>query len=209
MEYIDLIISVDFSDEFLHSLVELNKKISSKHKLKYMIDGENFFPHITLYSLEVGKDKKDEVIEKVSNIALSHQKFTFKIKPPQKGRKGFIISLIEKNNSLTVLHQTVVQNLNTLREGHIEERYHIDTIARELSDEEKSNINTFGRPDVFEYFDPHFIITALEDETKVDDVLQEIDWNITSQEAATITVDYLDKTINYKKATNLAKFNLV
>lgn len=126
-----------------------------------MVDGEHFFPHITLYSVVIPNKNIGTAIKMVSQVAAQTNKLGLVAESPQKGYEGFIIQLITPSPTLSHLHQSIVTALNPLREGLMAQSF---VSQKHLSAQAKINIKKYGHANTMESFEAHLTVIRYQKE---------------------------------------------
>lgn len=102
--------------------VKASNILSKLEKYHYILDGENFFPHITLYSPEFPYRNLDKIIKELRNISKSFEPIEIKFSEVKSIRNYAGVD-IQKNISIYSLHEKIVDKLNPLREGILRDKY--------------------------------------------------------------------------------------
>src|SRR5712691_9800192 len=91
-----------------HRAIEWSKRVSRHFKTKYVLDGQTYYPHITLYqahypidNLAIVQENLAKVAEKVSQFDIDMHNFSV--------LSGFIFYDATKSTELLTLHHTVLE----------------------------------------------------------------------------------------------------
>lgn len=154
----------------------ISKDISRRAETYFVIDNQNYFPHITIYSPEYPDHNFEKIVETVENIAkgFSPPKFIFR---EIKAGQGFVTLDLDYSEEMKRIHETIVENLNPLRENHIRQKY-TDSYMMKFSEEKKENIRKYGYPDSMAFYHPHMSLARLKDESLAEKVAREITWPV-------------------------------
>jgi len=155
----------------MHELVNIGRMLAAKGDAKYVIDGVNFFPHITLYTLAAPEYNLGKIEYKLSEIVKEFNQISLQAGELKKGYDGYIISLIEKTPELYSLHKKIVMELNPLREGLAP---HTHVSKNELSNVKLEVMEKYGHHNVLEGFDPHVTFVRYNSPDKAESLLKKI-----------------------------------
>jgi 2'-5' RNA ligase len=157
--------------------IKLSKEISQKYEVFFVLDGINFYPHITIYSPEYPEDNLDKVLNAVEETTKDIEKIKFvfkKIKPHQ----GFIVIYFELSLEIKKIHEEIVLKLSPLREGRIRDKYKADDFKMTFSPKEQKYIAKYGYANAMELYDPHSTTIRLKDELLAEKVAENLEWDI-------------------------------
>ena len=157
--------------------IKLSKEISQKYEVFFVLDGINFYPHITIYSPEYPEDNLDKVLNAVEETTKDIEKIKFvfkKIKPHQ----GFIVIYFELSLEIKKIHEEIVLKLSPLREGRIRDKYKVDDFKMTFSPKEQEYIAKYGYANAMELYDPHLTTIRLKDELLAEKVAENLEWDI-------------------------------
>jgi len=159
--------------EVVDLAMRLSSKISQKADAFFVLDGKNFYPHITIYSPEFPAKNLDWILSDVEDLSkkISSVKFKFSKMAPERGWIGIEAELSEEIKNI---HSEIIKSLNPLREDHLREK---DLANLENLTEEKRNIlQKYGHPSVMELYRPHLTLIRLKDEKTAEKIASEIEW---------------------------------
>ncbi|MFH1366998.1 MAG: 2'-5' RNA ligase family protein [Patescibacteria group bacterium] len=162
--------------EIVEKVITLSQEIGKKHAAEFILDGRNFFPHLTLYSPEYPQNRLDDVMEKVNILAEEFPAVNMEYKGLRSGQ-GFIVLDFALTPAIKKMHETIVKILNPLREGHHKEKYDAPDYQMKMSDEQKNNIIKYGYPDAMGLYHPHLSIIRLKDEKIAREICQNLTWS--------------------------------
>jgi len=161
--------------EISEKAIELSKAISNSTETHFVLDGVNFYPHITIYAPEYPEEKMSEVLEAVEQVSKSFFPIKFKYKRID-SLQGYIGISFDQAPEIKAIHKQIVEALNPLREGRIREKY--SEYQMQFTDAQLKNIKEYGYPDEMNLYDPHLTITRLKDEDKTEEIIPTINWDI-------------------------------
>ena len=144
-----------------------SRSIASTYTADFVLDGKQFYPHITLYQAAY----PDKNIPKVGKMLTSLVK---NIKPFQvhasafSSLVGFIFLNFVKSQEFVSLHKQIVAACNPLREGESipSERNNLTDPA--VPEFIKYSIRTYGSALAMEAYMPHITITRLRNFSEID-----------------------------------------
>jgi 2'-5' RNA ligase len=153
---------------------KISREINRKSEAYFVLDNENYFPHITVYSPEYPARNLEKVLAIAEEIAknFSAPKFVFR---GVKAGQGFVTLGFDYSEEIKIIHETLVEKLNPLRENHIREKY-TDSYMMKFSEEKKENINKYGYPNSMAFYKPHMTLARLKDEGLAEKIAGAIDW---------------------------------
>lgn len=154
-------------------VAKLSKEISEKEKTYFVIDNKNIYPHITIYPPEYPTYKIEEVLSKVEKLAKKLPRVKFKFEKI-KNFDDYISVGMHYSKEIRNIHETIIEELNPLRDGHIKQ----DANNTNLLKEEKENIQKYGYPNLMDSYSPHITITRLGEEEIAEKIIKEIKWPI-------------------------------
>lgn len=175
-EFVRLNIAFIPPDDVASEVVKLSGDIGKKEESYFCVDNLNFYPHITIYSPEYPAYNLEKVLDAVAELSkkLAPIKFIFKsIKTGQ----GFVGVEFNYSEEIKNIHESIVEKLNPLREGHIREKYSA-SYQMEFSEEKKKNIQKYGYPNSMSLYHPHMSIARLKDEKDAEKIAGEVTWPI-------------------------------
>lgn len=157
--------------------IEISQKLSDKSKAYFVLDGKNYFPHLTIYSPEFPQNRLEDVLGTIENICAGMNSFESSFLDIQ-SHDSYVDVEVELNDSFQNLHKIIVEKLNPLREGHLREKYTIEANLAELTEIQRQNIKEYGYPDVMEIYRPHLTLIRLENSDEALSLAKNIQWNI-------------------------------
>lgn len=162
-------------DHVASDVIALSKSLGEHNDAHFVLDGKDYYPHITLYSPEYPTHNLNEVFNRVQNIATNQKSIQCAIGDIRTG-EGFISLEVELTKELNGLHTEVVAALNPLREDHVREKYVTD-YQIQFSDEKIENIKKFGYPNSMSLYRPHLTVIRLKDKEKAEALALHIDFS--------------------------------
>jgi len=176
---IRLNIAIKPSEEAIARVIELSQELGVKCEHEFVLDGKNFFPHITVYSPLFPEKNIEKIIEATEKLV---QKFKvlemkyLKITPNQ----GWIGVEFENTDEIKSFHEAVISEINFLREGHQLPEFENFDYRAKLSQEKLNNIDKYGFPSSMTLYHPHLTIIRLKGTDEADQIASEIKWDIPS-----------------------------
>lgn len=190
------------------AIIDLSKEIVKNHEALFVLDGINFYPHITIYSPEYPESNFDKVLRAVEEIAKNTKRFEF-IYEKKENHEGFIGVGFNLSPEIKNIHREIVNKLNSLREGRIRDKYKmsLDDYKMTFSSEQRENIEKYGYPDAMNLYRPHLTIIRLKNEILAKEVEQNLDWKISNFIVDKIAIYTMGEHGTCKE--KLAIFNLI
>jgi 2'-5' RNA ligase len=154
--------------------IALSREMGSNNKAFFVLDGIDFYPHITIYSPRFSESKIEEVVKAVREIADRTRKTEMVFKEIT-SHQGFVTLRFENSFSIKKLHEEIVFKLNPLRESkNVDESdYHAV-----FGSEQQKSIEKYGYPHALDQYSPHMTIIRLEDAFWAENVSKRIKWDI-------------------------------
>jgi 2'-5' RNA ligase len=120
-EFIRLNIAIILSKEISKFAIKVSKELSEKYKTEFTLDGKNYFPHITVYPVEIAKKDLKSFVVKTREVVEKTAKFNIKFgrfwTASENGECWVGIPVI-KNEKLKLFHKHVVSGLNLSGKVH-------------------------------------------------------------------------------------------
>ena len=176
-KFIRLNVAFRIPDDIAKVVIDLSREIAEKEETYFVLDGVEYFPHISNYSVEFPEKNLDKVIRAVEDLSKEFSPVEF-IFEKNKANGGWIAPYFTYTQQLKDIQAKFVEKLNFLRENRIKEK--ILTDERFSSKDEKENIERYGHPWVLELYDPHLTITKLKDAMTAEKIANEMKWTIAS-----------------------------
>jgi hypothetical protein len=145
--------------EISKKAINISKKLKKK-KASFVLDGKNYFPHITLYMAEFPLKNIIKARKLLKQFAIKTKQFEMKPLKCRQSKGGYIDIEYRKSKQIKELHRNVIKLLNPLREGLLKESDK-EWISKSSKIQQK-NIKLFGYSDVGSEFFPHLTFTKLE-----------------------------------------------
>ena len=164
----NIIIKPDLKTEHCCNLI--SSKLSNKFHTFFTLDSKNFFSHITLYSPELPISNYEKISSTISSIANAYDVFEIEFDELMAMKGGNVFANYKYSESLGLLRQNVVSNLNPLREGVIRDKY---KDLKYLSLKEKEEVEQYGYP-INRYHFPHITLSVLQNPSEATNAVQVI-----------------------------------
>ncbi len=161
--------------EVSEKAIELSNTVSNSVDTYFVLDGIQFYPHITIYPPEYPEENIPKVLEAMSEISKSFNPINLKYQKLDIVQRSLIV-VFERSSQIQEVHEQTVNGLNPLREGHIRDKY--SNGRMKFSHQQLQNIEKYGYPAAMSLDDPHLTITRLKDENEAKEILSTIKWDI-------------------------------
>lgn len=157
--------------------VELCGGIAGNYGVEFELNAETPLPHLTVFSPELPADQLDLAVERMAKIASKNSPVSMRF-TEMDSLGGWVFANVENSQHVAQIHQTVLDQINPLRQDHQRGKY--QTVDRAMFDSETaySNVVTYGSSLVGELYNPHLTITRLIDRNKDAEVADQTTWNI-------------------------------
>jgi len=186
-EFIRLNIALKPPEFFAEKAIELSRELGRQFDSHFILDGAEYFPHITVYSPEFPADNLENILAAVKNIAIKTNKLTLR-GDQFEAEQGFAGVKFELTDKIKKLHENIVALLNPLREDHIREKYEAPDYKMKFSPEKIDNIKKYGSASVMELYNPHLTIIRLINEEQANKVAKNLKWEIPEFEASELGI---------------------
>lgn len=172
---IKLNIAFKVPDEVARASIMISQKLSKKEDAFFVLDNVNYFPHITCYSIEFPESNIEKVIEVIDDISNNFSPVEFRYKKNE-AVLGWVAVYFEYHDELRKLHSRLIKELSPLRyKNEVNGSTRID---EGTPDEERINIENYGRPHIMNTYNPHLTITRLKDYDVVEKTSTDLIWKI-------------------------------
>lgn len=168
-------------------VIGLSRELGERYENEFVLDGNNFFPHITVYAPVFPEKIIEKIIEALEKLAKKFKVFEMrylKITPNQ----GWIGVEFECTDEIMSFHIAVVNEMNLFREGHNLPEFEEADKRAKLSSEKIDNIDKYGFPGSMALYHPHLTIIRLKDFDEADRVAKEIEWGISDFKSDTVAI---------------------
>jgi 2'-5' RNA ligase len=175
VNYLKINIAFRAPKEVESEIIKLSQEIGEKNDSYFILDGINFYPHITIYSSVFSEPNLSKVLEVVGGFVKKVNNISFKYGGAGSGQ-GFISLNFDCFNEIKEIHKDLVAALNLLREPLTEED--LSDYNMVFSEKQRENILNYGYPDAMDSYVPHMTIIRLKDEQVANNIAKEIKWRI-------------------------------
>ncbi|MCD4760934.1 DUF1045 domain-containing protein [bacterium] len=177
-KYIKFGLSFQVPSEVSKKAITLSKELGSKNKAKFILDGQNFYPHLTIYPPHYPAENLPKIINSVEGII--QDAGVIKMVFSEVGSKnGYVAIYFQLTPEIKALHKNLVEVLNPFREGYINPKYSEAAKMERFTSQEIVNIKDYGYPYVMDcYYHPHLSLIRLEDVEQAKAVINDVEWNI-------------------------------
>jgi 2'-5' RNA ligase len=160
------------NDSLRSQAITWSTKLSRDYKTNFTLDQTTYMPHITLYQAAYPATNLDALKIELREIA-KRPPFDIEL-DGFSCLDGFIYYNVTGSAQLTRLHNNVVQALNPFRQGIL-----LPPIADLMANPQtpthiKTNIKTYGSPNVRNSYVPHLTITRLQDWDKAQEAVNSL-----------------------------------
>jgi 2'-5' RNA ligase len=147
-----------------------SRKIASEYKTNFVLDGKQFYPHITVYQAAYPDKNFPQVETQLKKLVKNIKPFTVKT-GDFSTLVGFIFLNFDKSEELVSLHKQIVGICNPIREGE-----NIPAEVKNLTDPHvpefiKHSIRTYGSALAMDAYMPHITLSRLQNPSEADKVL--------------------------------------
>ncbi|MBI4281218.1 2'-5' RNA ligase family protein [Candidatus Uhrbacteria bacterium] len=157
--------SISCNIAIIPPLAIAKKAIAASRRFKkqgglYVLDGKNYFPHVTLYMTEFPKKNLPAIKEALHDVITRTTSFplTFS-RNYHDAPSGFIVAHFRTTKAITTLHRRIVRACNPFREGLIRPRDQEALLT--LTKRQQQNLLRYGYRDVYTLYHPHCTFSRL------------------------------------------------
>lgn len=144
-------------------VISLSELLSANETYFTLKEGE-YYPHASLYMVQLDMDKIDEIKDLLSNVASNTS--TVALSPKEYHQQwGYVDVEYNKEPISSTLQMDIIHALNPIRDGLRQKDK--DRLAEAVG-KERENIETYGYRSVGEMFAPHITITRFTDRKDID-----------------------------------------
>jgi hypothetical protein len=151
------------SDELAQRLIALSGQLEADHTL-FTLDGQNYFPHASLYMTQLKLEDIDKVKSILTDIAASRSVVDLSATRYYQAL-GYLDAEYARTDELDRLQMAVIDAVNPIRDGMREKD---KPRMLEATGVAKANFEKYGYNYVDELFRPHASITRFADEEGID-----------------------------------------
>lgn len=182
-------------------VVSLSEQLGENETYFTLKEGE-YYPHASLYMVQLDMSKIDEIKERLSNVAVNSSKVTL-IPKEYHQDWGYVAVEYDREPIVDQLQMDVVHALNPIRDGLRQKD--IDRLPEAVG-LERENILTYGYRSIGEKFAPHITITRFADRKDID--LTKLP-DLSMMNATFSKIGIFEMGENGTCVRKLAEFNLV
>ena len=136
-----------------------SKKLKNKNSL-FVLDGKNYFPHITLYMTEFPLKNIAKVRKLLKQFAAKTKPFEISSSKYRQNKDGYIDVDYRKSKNINELQKKIIKLLNPLREGLMRDKD--KARISEMTKVEQKNLKLYGYRSVGGNYFPHLTFSKLE-----------------------------------------------
>jgi 2'-5' RNA ligase len=140
--------------ELFEYAIKISNNLSKLGKYLFILDGKNYFPHITVYSPEFPKRNLNKIIKNVEKVSKNFKPFQIKF-TECKFVDDYAGIDVQSSKQIYSLHEKIIDCLNSLREGVLRDKYKNKDVLINFTKKQINNIEKYGYPDVKELYIPH------------------------------------------------------
>ena len=145
--------------EISKRVIAISKKLKNKNGL-FVLDGKNYFPHITLYMTEFPLKNMVKIKKLLKQFAVKTKPFEISSSKYRQNTDGYIDVDYKKSKNINELQKKNIKLLNPLREGQMREKD--KARISEMTKAEQKNLKLYGYRGVGDKFFPHLTFSKLE-----------------------------------------------
>jgi len=139
--------------------IAVSKKLKNRNAL-FVLDGKNYFPHITLYMTEFPLKNVVKVRKLLKQFAVKTKPFEISSSKYRQNTDGYIDVDYKKSKNINELQKKIIKLLNPLREGQMGQKD--KARISEMTKAEQKNLKLYGYRSVGAKFFPHLTFSKLE-----------------------------------------------
>jgi len=139
--------------------IAVSKKLKNRNAL-FVLDGKNYFPHITLYMTEFPLKNVVKVRKLLKQFAVKTKPFEISSSKYRQNTDGYIDVDYKKSKNINELQKKIIKLLNPLREGQMRQKD--KARISEMTKAEQKNLKLYGYRGVGAKFFPHLTFSKLE-----------------------------------------------
>lgn len=143
----------------------LSKQANLFGETSFVLDDQNYYPHITLYSPEYPSGKEDEICGAISAVARVHKPFEMAFDRFISAPNGGVLANYLSPAAADELRKQIIQVLNPLRGLLIREKYKNYETNESYTPEQKKEISDYGYP-LNQYHFPHITVAHFTDKDR-------------------------------------------
>ena len=145
--------------EISKKAIGVSKKLTSKGSL-FVLDGKNYFPHITFYMTEFPLKNVTMIRKLLRQLATKTKPFQINSLRYRQDENGYIDVVYRRSSNVNGLQKKIIKLLNPLREDLIRDKD--QARMGELTKAGQKNIKLYGHRSVGVKYFPHLTFTKLE-----------------------------------------------
>lgn len=186
-DIIQLNIAYKTPTDVSEAIIDLSQRFNKDPMLYPIIDGVDFYPHVTIYFADFPNRNFEKIIETTKKLVrdIQRQKLIFK---ELTASRRYIDVEFEKSKSLQQIHETALKAINPFRKGYLREKYKDESYLERCNETEKENIVKYGYRNAMSLYRPHITITRFETVLQVKEAMNKIKWDIPEFEVDTLAV---------------------
>lgn len=142
--------------------IECSEAVAASYQTNFILDGQQYYPHITLYQAAYPSDVQPRMEQTLASLARAIQPFDVTLDRFET-LMGFIFYAVRKDEQLYALHEQTLTAFNNLRQGALipDDRNRLE--EPHVPGNIKDSIRTYGYALAKDLYSPHITITRLTD----------------------------------------------
>lgn len=200
-KYIKLGLYFQVPPKVFNEAISISKQLGSKYKTKAILDGKNFYPHITIYSPEYPVKNLQKILKSIKKTVKEFNTIKMVFSGVQ-SKDEYVGIYFNLSSEIENLYKRMLVILNSLRDGHIMDKYSSPDHKKKYNSKELENIKTYGYPYIIDSdFRPHLSLIRLENKKDANKVKNEVKWDIEKF--------YINKLVLYRVSKNGSPVELI
>jgi 2'-5' RNA ligase len=186
-KFIKINIAIKSPEKVAEKAIEESRKIGNNYKALFVLDGVNYYPHITIYSIEYPEENLGNIFQALEKLLPELEKIKL-VFTDVKRNQNYVGVHFTPSQEVRNFHKKIIEKINPLRGGKIRDKFMELSQVADLPEEKKENILKYGHPDVMNSYEPHITISRLENDDMAEKAEKEIKWEISEFVADKIAV---------------------
>jgi 2'-5' RNA ligase len=144
--------------EIIEQAITISKKLHRKGGL-FILDNKKYFPHLTLYTVELSVKNTPQVIKMLKNLSLKLKPFIIASTKYQQNETGFTNITFQRSKQLDQLQKQIIRAAQPWSEGYLKKQD--QSQMKNLAKTEQKNFKQYDYRNVGTLFSPHITFTKL------------------------------------------------
>ncbi len=191
-------------EELLQTQLRLAAEIAAGKDVRFYIDNERYFAHLSVYPLSFPTGNWESVLREVEKVARRFSPLTLRFKEFYFGERWNDVGVgFRRTPELSSAQDRIVKSLDYLREGYYPEWYDTEIAAGRLDGVRYEFVKRWGTPNIFRFWEPHLTLALF---AEVHDAQKACQWLKSQRMPAThITKLAVVETDQYGTCTGIIK----